>query len=1021
MLRRLFPILLSGTLLLLLAGGAGAAVSIDPSLDQALTAAKDGGMVRVLLLLDERPDPSALEPTLAGLTPSQRRARVIAYLRDVADRSQADVLTRLQAAAGAGHVRRVKSLYLANAVTFRADREGVALAAAAKANGTLYFDRSYDLLSGVMAPVSAETPADAGLAPAAKAVAWSVDWIGAPDVWALGYDGSGVVVGHLDSGVYLTHPDIANRLWTNPGEIAGNGLDDDGNGYVDDVHGYDFGDDDGNPNDDSSSPGHGTHTAGSVAGDGTGGTQTGVAPGAQIMACKVFASDGTGTLGMIWEAYQYVLENGARLITMSLGVPGDVPASLSRAERDNCNDLRAAGITVINAAGNDHYTYSPPIECGLTARVPAPWNPIAGTPYSSRGGVVTVGGTGYMSDSGYSYSSRGPVTWGNVPPWYDWPYNPGPGLTKPDVCAPAVNVNSLVIPSGYSGNSWSGTSMATPHVAGLAALMLDKNPSLSPAGLDSIMEQTAVELGVAGKDNQFGSGRIDALAAVNAVPTVMVPHLVVDGLTVIDAGGDGVIDPGEDFQVIFRVANNSVTTDATGVSGAVAVQAGDPATVTDGSGAFGDIAMGAVGDNSSDTFGFTADPSSTDGDTFTMYLTLTAQNGYEKTIDVQYYIGLPEWRTHDAGHVLATITDHGSLGFMNSNQVEGDGFGPPGDNGLFIGSLWSASGTIDFCNADYDEPETSSDWAVVTTPNGRVKDLGQGISDQDFVTIFDDSGHPTIVQNLQVTLESFAFASPPDDDYVILRYTYRNKGTHDLQNYYIGVFCDWDVGDAGANRGATDTTRAVSYIYPDGGGECYGVALRGDAPLANVSLINNPTYVYPNQYIEDGDKLRFLKGTYNTPSTPSADDWSAVTSAGPFHLAPGDSVVVEFAMVWGADEADFLANVDAARAVDLTGPTAVGDGPQPVAFRLAPNMPNPFNPRTTIRFSLDRDTMVRLGVYDLQGRLVRTLVDGAYTRGEHQVVWDGADAQGNAMPSGLYFVKVDDGRRVLTRKMMLVR
>jgi len=1018
MARRVLPVLVAGLLLTLSAGAVLASLTVDPSLPEALSAAKDGGMVRVLLVLDERPDPVALAAGLEGTSPSQRRAAVLARLREFAARSQADVMTRLYAAAARGHVRRVKPLYVANAVIFLADRQGVEEVAAAKAQGLLTFDRPYDLLAGVMAP---DTPPAATADPSpAKGNAWSLDWIGAPSVWTMGYTGDGIVVGHLDSGVYLTHPDIANNLWTNPGEIAGNGIDDDGNGYVDDVHGYDFGDDDGNPNDDSASPGHGTHTAGTVAGDGTGGTNTGVAPGAKIMACKVFASDGSGTLGMIWEAYQYVLENGARMITMSLGVPGDnIPASLARAERNSCDVLRSAGITVFNAAGNDHGTYVPPNECGLTARVPAPWNPVAGTPYSSLGGVVTVGGTGYLSDSGYYYSSRGPVTWGQVAPWYDWPYNPEPGLTKPDVCAPAVNVNSLVIPSGYSGNTWSGTSMATPHVAGLAALMLEKNPSLSPAGLDSILEQTAVELGVAGKDNQFGSGRIDAVAAVGAVPTATVPHLVVDGLTIVDAGGDGVVDPGEDFQVVFTLANNSVTTDALGVTGGVVVQAGDPVTVTDAAGTFGDIAQGATGDNAGDAFGLTASAAASQGDTFTMYLTIHAQNGYEKTIDVQYYVGLPEYRTHDVGSVLATVTDRGSLGYMTSDQIVGDGFGPPADNGLFIGSLWAGNSTLYFCNRDYDEANPA-EWEVVTSPNGRVKDLGHVVSDQDFQAIFGDTG-AQVVRNVQVLQESFAFASNPDDDFVVLRYTLRNNGSTTLADYYVGVFCDWDVGDASANVGNSDAARRVVWITPAGGGECFGVALRGTAPVANLSLINNPTYVYPNQYIDDGDKLRFIKGTYSTPSTSSADDWSAVTSSGPYTFAPGDSIVLEFAMVWGEDEADFLANVDAALAVDLTGATPVADGPLPVRFALAQNMPNPFNPRTTIRFSLDRESRVRLGVYDLHGRLVRTLADGVYAGGEHSVVWDGRSDRGDEMPSGLYFVKVEDGRRVRSRKMMLVR
>jgi subtilisin family serine protease len=118
-------------------------------------------------------------------------------------------------------------------------------------------------------------------------------------------------------------------------------------------------------------------------------------------------------------------------------------------------------------------------------------------------------------------------------------------------------VNSLVAPSGYSGNTWSGTSMACPHAAGVAALMLQKNPTLSPAGVDSIMELSSLDLGSVGKDNQFGTGRIDALAAVNLVPATQAPQLSWSSFVIQDATADGVIDPGEAFDVVFTLTNTS--------------------------------------------------------------------------------------------------------------------------------------------------------------------------------------------------------------------------------------------------------------------------------------------------------------------------------------------------------------------------------------------------------------------------------------------------------------------------------
>jgi hypothetical protein len=113
---------------------------------------------------------------------------------------------------------------------------------------------------------------------------------------------------------------------------------------------------------------------------------------------------------------------------------------------------------------------------------------------------------------------------------------------KPDVCAPGQNVNSTTLGGGYSGDTWSGTSMATPHVAGTVALMLSGDPGLSPTEIKSILEDTAIELGPAGKDSLYGSGRIDALEAVLAayLPPDVTITLVPDVTAVPQGGSFGI-------------------------------------------------------------------------------------------------------------------------------------------------------------------------------------------------------------------------------------------------------------------------------------------------------------------------------------------------------------------------------------------------------------------------------------------------------------------------------------------------
>ena len=461
MFQRVTVFLLACLILTALAVTASAA-TIDPELE-LLMSEKDGELIPVLMLFDETPDLGDLLIEIEKAPPSKRRKSVIMRLKKVVHKSQSGAMDLLTGSDRVGSVARVRQLYFANAIAFMGDRAAIEAVAAGKDAATLVFNRPVDPIADGPREGNDDTQAND------RDVVWNVSWVHAPEVWdELGFTGDGIIVGHIDSGVWLTHSDLENRIWENPGEIPDNSIDDDGNGYIDDVNGWDFGDNDNDPNDDDASGGHGTHTAGTVCGDGTGGTQTGVAPGATLIPCKVFSSSGGGaTTGNVWNAGEYLVENGARVISMSMGVSGsNLPVSLLRADRLFYNSMRAAGVLMFNSAGNEHNTLDPPWEIGMTGRVPPPWNELD-VPFSSTSGVVAVGGTGYMNNGVYIDSSRGPVTWDYVSPWLDWPYDPSdgdpPGLTKPDISAPGARVNSTTRNGGYSGDTWYGTSMSCPR------------------------------------------------------------------------------------------------------------------------------------------------------------------------------------------------------------------------------------------------------------------------------------------------------------------------------------------------------------------------------------------------------------------------------------------------------------------------------------------------------------------------------------------------------------------------------
>jgi subtilisin family serine protease len=297
-------------------------------------------------------------------------------------------------------------------------------------------------------------------------------------------NGTGTVVAVVDTGVDETHPDIAANMWTNPGEIPGNGIDDDDNGFVDDLHGWDFTEDDATPHD---FYGHGTHVAGTIAAIGNNGLGViGMAWGARVMPLRGFDAVGFGTNEWLSAGVVYAAENGADVISNSWGSYG-----ISQVVTDATATALGLGAVMVAAAGNDHTYVNEFVPAGLP-------------------GVIAVSATDYQDHlAGFS--------------------NFGEEIS---VAGPGVDVLSLragVIPPGIPvvvGTDYvrfSGTSMATPHVSGVAALLLEAQPALTPDEVRWHLELNADQPGFPGYEGApwnpyFGWGRINAARVFDPVP-----------------------------------------------------------------------------------------------------------------------------------------------------------------------------------------------------------------------------------------------------------------------------------------------------------------------------------------------------------------------------------------------------------------------------------------------------------------------------------------------------------------------
>jgi uncharacterized repeat protein (TIGR01451 family) len=462
---------------------------IEPALLKQLDQFKEDGKVTFLVHLKEK---APLETVpLTELSVQARRQMVITTLQSTAESSQASLRAYLSQQEAQGRVVNHTPYWIFNGLVVTSDRETLFELAARpevkliRADHKRYLeDEGYGVgdngLSFIPYPLS----------PASSPVEWNIARIRADLVWnALGIDGSGVVVANMDTGVDWQHP----ALLTKYRGYSPKGLHvHPGNWFCATNEGYSY------PGD---GHGHGTHTMGTIVGDGG----IGVAPGAWWIAAKIFHNQGYAYDSWIHAGFQWLLDpDGNPATDDAPDVVNNSWGSDYGADQTFLADvqaLRAANILPVFSAGNA-----------------GPYGGTVGSP-GSFAESFAVGATD-TDDVIASFSSRGPSPWGK---------------NKPDVSAPGTNVRSSVPGGGYV--EYQGTSMAAPHVTGLAALLFQAQPGLSLSAAEQAMTSNAVPLGDPIPNNEYGWGRIDAY---NAMLSVSSSAGVLSGVVRDVAGGTSI-------------------------------------------------------------------------------------------------------------------------------------------------------------------------------------------------------------------------------------------------------------------------------------------------------------------------------------------------------------------------------------------------------------------------------------------------------------------------------------------------
>jgi uncharacterized repeat protein (TIGR01451 family) len=429
----------------------------EPALLKQLLSA-DQEMIRAVVLIENQADLSSMQ--LAGLDRLARRQAVIHRLQSVAEATQHSVRALLQKAQIEGRVDTYTPFWIVNGIAVEARQDVFWELATHPDVAYIHRDHVHRLpVEGAFEQPGAPDDVQAG------EVQWNVARVQAEQAWqALGITGAGVVVASMDSGVDWQHPDLMTRYRGYTGKPLATH---EGNWYCATNEGYVY------PGD---GYGHGTHTTGTMVGQ----NGIGVAPGAQWIAVKVFDNDGLTYDTWLHAGFQWLLApNGDSTLAPDV-VNNSWGSSLSTDQEflPDIRALQAAGIVPVFSAGN----YGPR-EATVSSPASLPTN-------------LAVGATD-GDDQIAHFSSRGPSPWGEI---------------KPEVVAPGVSIVSA-LPGGGLGIK-EGTSMAAPHVAGVIALMLEANLTLTNEAIKAILTETALPLGSGHPNNDYGWGLVNAYAAV---------------------------------------------------------------------------------------------------------------------------------------------------------------------------------------------------------------------------------------------------------------------------------------------------------------------------------------------------------------------------------------------------------------------------------------------------------------------------------------------------------------------------
>ncbi|GHM99926.1 hypothetical protein WSM22_14160 [Cytophagales bacterium WSM2-2] len=695
-----------------------------------------------------------------------------------------------------------------------------------------------------------------------------LDAIKAFDAWDVTKGDTTIVIAIVDSGGNLTHSDIAPNLYRNWKEYPPNGVDDDHNGYIDDYQGWDFvGSDTLNlnnssfigDNDPSVTKGgdisHGTWTGGCASAKADNGIGiAGVGFKTRLLFTKHSADNQKTTDGSVYSPYIGMLyaanQGDVKIINCSFGGSGQ-----SQIIQDIVNYIvLQRHCLIVAAAGNDGTS-----------------NPSYPASYDN---VLSVAGTD-SNDKRASFSNYG---------------------TTVDISAPGVSIYTSGYPNTY--NTVDGTSFSSPITAGAAALVWAKNPSFTPL---QVAEQLRVSadadaLNTANPTflNQLGKGRLDIKRAL----TMEFPSVRASNPKLINQNGFAPV-PGDKAFLSFDFTNFLKST-----SGGIQISISTTSTavtISKGMISPGMIPGGSTITNKLTPFELTIRANASPNTVVNLLITYT-DGSYTDYQYARFFVN-PSFIDVNSNQIGTTMTGIGRIGYQDteSNRTQGSGFLFNQNSLLFeMGLIMGTSSTSIYNNvrgagSGYDEDFSST---------AQIKQVVPG--QRSYSEVFGEFSNSLTAaqQAVVVGYRSLVMKEAPYDKFVIVEYKVKNPTAAALNNFYFGIFSDWDVTASGANDAADwDATNKLGYVYPaQSAAKPYvGIQLLTGTPsyyaIDNDNTIaGNPLGVYDG--FTDAEKFTTIstQRAKAGQSNSTGNDVSHVVSSGPYNVAAGQTITIAFAL-----------------------------------------------------------------------------------------------------------------------------